>query len=263
MAIATDTYVLHDVLRVKAFDIATGELLAIIKENKSLSISNENEVIYATGQNGANIAAFDRNKKATITGSSGVITEGLLALQLGSAVEKTNVKVRNFMDVLTVTATEATTSFEAVGTTGAEIKYIYKYVGGVASEKFVQGSTASATEFAYAPATKKITLPTGKFQAGDKIVVFYDYVATSGKRITNSSNKMPKTVRLSVECMFLDPCTEKDYFGYITADRAKTQGNFALEIGDQPGVHNYGWELLSAICDETKKDFYDIVIVDQ
>ena len=129
----------------------------------------------ADGADGAHLVGFDTNKVSTIEAENGSIDIGYLETQTGGTLTK----VENgtgvlFTETLTATGGKVTTSHKASGVAGNEIGYVYPLDETSDPDRmnaYVQGASASTTEFAYNPATKEITLPTGKFEDGVKIYV--------------------------------------------------------------------------------------------
>ena len=120
------------------------------------------------------------------------------------------------------------------------------------AHSYTQAASASATEFAYAPATKTITLPTDVFEANDEVVVDYNPKFKTYNRIENSSEKFALTVKAIIDAWFTDLCTGADVPLQVVMEKAKVSGEIDLSLGDQAAVQNISIEALSTACDTEK-----------
>lgn len=264
--IISDKYLVQGIETITWFDLATNVCEFIFDDLQEAEMSVESETIYAEGKNGTRIGATDRNKTSTFTATNGTIVDGALAVQVGSEVEKGVQTINNYMDIMTTAnGTTAVTEFFPVGTTGAEIAYIYKKNSdGSLGDKYPIAATASASAFAFDPDTKTITLPTGAFAANDEIVAFYDTKATVGKRVVNENNKFSKTGKAIFDIFVKDICTDKSYHAKITYYKAKMSGTFSLSFGSDFSTHNIEIEALSGGCAKgASTTLWDMVIYDE
>ena len=129
---------------INAFDIVTGAYKFTLDELQNATIAQTQERVDITGKQGRKLSSLKRNKAVTISGANGMISGGLLELQVGG--EFTNkVTTVKWTDYLTVTGNAATTSYKAVGTTGNEVESVYiKNADGtlgtaLTQEAFMQG----------------------------------------------------------------------------------------------------------------------------
>lgn len=264
--IISDKYLVQGIETVTWFDLENNVCKFIFDDLQEAEMSVAAETIYAEGKNGTKIGATDRNKESTFTATNGTIVDGALAVQVGSEVETGVQTINNYMDIMETTdGTTVTTEFLAVGTTGAEIGYIYKKnPDGSLGDKYPIAATASAEAFSYDPETRKITLPTDKFKSGDEIVAFYDMKAKVGKRIVNENNKFSETGKAIFDIFVKDICTDKSYHAKITYYKAKASGTFSLNFGSDFSTHNLEIEALSGGCAKGSSTIlWDMVIYDE
>lgn len=264
--ITQDRFVFKEFTDINVFSKLDYSLLANLDDLKSVTWDNTMDTTTATGAGGVAIATYDKNKASSISGSSATIVDGLLALQTGSEVTNTIQLITNHMDYIEITdVTKCTTTFKAVGTIGAEIKYLYRYESNAFNSiKYTQADVADATHFAYDPETQEITLPTdleALFKVGDVVVAQYDFKCVA-KHLANETNKFPTAVRVEGNALFTNVCTGQDYYGKVVYPNAKADGNFSLESGDNPGVHNFKFNALQDKCSGTKSLLWDYFIYD-
>ena len=122
-------YAFKKVRRIIINDLATKKHKVTLNDLKNFKINGSQDTVYAEGQDGAKLAAFDVNKVASISAENGTVDEGYLAMQVGSDVVKvTNGKsilIREEFEIGT-SATSVVLSYGATGATGNEVRYIYK-----------------------------------------------------------------------------------------------------------------------------------------
>lgn len=264
MSVNSQKYIIQNIESVAMYDLETGVCDFVADDLQEGEMTNEQETVYATGKNGVKIGSADRNKASRFTATNGAIVDGILAAQVGSEVETGKYVVPNYIDAIRATADgTAVTTYVAKGTTGAEIKYIYKKnVDGTLGDAYTIGATASATEFAYAPATKTITLPTDVFNEGDEVIAIYDIEVENAKKITNSEDKFSKTGKVVFDIFAKDICSEKSYYGKIVYPKGKASGNFSLAFGNEPSTQNLEIEALSGGCTGGTSVLWDMYIFD-
>lgn len=253
-------YAFKKTRRIIINDLATKMHKVTLNDLKNLKINGSQETIYAEGQNGAKLAAFDINKVASITAENGSIDEGYLALQVGSEVVKvtngSSILIREEFEVKTGD-TSVTLSYKATGATGNEVRYIYKAdSNGLPNDSYTQNATASATEFSYDPDTKIITLPTDVFTEGDTVIIDYYPRFSEYEEISNDAEKFSMSGEVIVDAWFTDLCTETDVPLQLYLPKGKISGTVDISVGDQAAVQNIEIESLTKACDGENKSLW-------
>lgn len=253
---------------ITAFDISTGNYKFTLDELQDATIAQSQDSQEITGRQGRKLASLKRNKAVTISGSNGLVSGGLLELQTGSNFENKATEVL-WTDYLTVEAKEtevegedgektvvttytATTSWKAVGTTGAEIEalYIKDSKNNTLATELVQDSEAkdatadASATFAYDPSSKIITLPSSA--AGAEIVVYYKRKIKADV-LENKSDKYSGKCSLFIDAFAEDKCANV-YRVQFYIPKADFSGEFSFEMGDNQTVHSFEAEALSGAC---------------
>ena len=231
---------------INAFDVSTGAYLFSLDELQSATISQGQETTDITGKQGRKLSTLKRNKTVTISGTNGLVSGGLLEQQTGGKFSNTTTKVM-WADYLIVNSDEATTSYIAVGTAGAEIDAVYvKNSDGVITTELEQAATAAAGKFAYAPATKKLTFNSGDIADGTEIVVYY-MRQIQANVLDNESDSFSGKVAMYIDAMGEDKCNNV-YHVQFYIPKADFSGEFSLELGDNQTVHSFEAESLAGAC---------------
>ena len=155
--------------------------------------------------------------------------------------------------------TSVVLSYKASGATGNEVRFIYKAdANGIPADSYSQNASASTTEFAYAPGTKTITLPTDAFKAGDIVVVDYYPTFKEYEEIANDANKFSMAGEVIVDAWFTDLCSELDVPLQLYLPKGKISGTIDLSAGDQAAVQGIEIESLTRACAGDSKNLWTL-----
>lgn len=230
---------------ITAFDITTGAFKFVLDELQSASIAQSQESTEITGKQGRKLSSLKRNKAVTISGSNGLVSGGLLELQTGGTFATKNTEVL-WVDYLTVNSQKATTSFTAVGTTGAEIESLYiRNSDGTLGAKLEQASAAAAGKFAYSTSTKELSFHTD-VSDGTEIVAYYKR-QISADVLEDSSDNYSGKCALYIDALAEDKCANIYHIQFYIP-KADFSGEFTFEMGDNQTVHSFEAEALSGAC---------------
>lgn len=235
---------------ITGFDLVTGNLKFILDELQNAEIQNTQETQDITGKGGRKLSTLKRNKAVTITGTNGMISAGLLEVQTGGEFENKATEVL-WADYLSVASNKATTTYKAVGTTGAEIDELYiRNADGSLGNQLEQADTAAEGKFAYAPANKELTF--SGLTDGTEIVVIYKRKITADV-LTNDSDVYSTKCAIYIDALGEDKC-DNIYHIQIFVPKADFSGEFSLEFGDNQTVHNFDVESLAGGCVAGNRD---------
>lgn len=265
--------IIDHALRGTMFDKTTGDVIFSITQPKDPSLECSGETVFVTDAIGSKIAGFDRSKDATLSGSNAIIDLGLLAAQLGSdkavADSSNKIVVPKLEEVAATDGSESKKVLKLaktpVGTSGAEIKFIYKINKDKSmGTKFEVGT--EDTNFKIDAATKTITLPTSgyTYADGDAFYVWYSYEAdgTAGNgavEIVDSATAFAKAGRFDLEVIFCDICdTNNKYYGHVIFENAKMGNAVTININNEAD-HGFTINCQQDYC-ATDKRLFRIVI---
>lgn len=260
--IQTRDFLWQEVFDLTFEDLATGEVLGTANQLQDMTISNSVDTVYALGKNQVKLGGFSNNKAVNITATSGMYSGDILALSSGASVESlTEAPVRQ-REVLTVASNAVTLTNKAVGTSGAEIGFVYKVTSsGGQGEKLEQAEAASSGHFAYDASTKKITFNSNELKDGERVIVYYNAKVSSAIQIVNKSDEFAKTVKVVGTAHVQDPCNGLDYIAYLEIPRARFTGNFDIALGNDPAVQNIEIEALADPC-STESALWKLTLYD-
>lgn len=245
---------LQKIFTLRGYDFVTDAPKITLKFMKDLTFENAGEVTNLT-QNGTSITAVDHSKTCTISGSSAVIDEGLLSLQIGSDVEVlvNTTEIRLQETITTTVAGEATISYTPSGTVGAEIKFAELVTSdGEVIKTFIQmASPATVGKFSYA--TKKLSFFAGDVPIGSRIRVSYYPTIASARKISNLANKMSATLRWECDAVFNDACTSQERLGLVVIPKGKLETAFSWEMAEAGEFSTHSFTLQAQkLCENEK-----------
>ena len=231
---------------ITAMSLSGDELLAILDELQNATISNTEDTQDITGKNGRKLNTLKRNKGVKISGTNGLLSSGLMAVQVGGEfAEKAKASVQ-WTERVAVTGGKAATTYKAVGTTGAEIMAVYMAnADGSAGTKLTQDAAAAEGKFAYKPDTKELSFHTDVAD-GTEVIVIYMRNVKAGV-LSNNSNKFAKKAHLFVDATAEDRCGNV-FHVQIEVPKADFSGQFDMAFGDNQATHAFEAVSLAGAC---------------
>lgn len=222
-----------------------------LTEPTDFSIQVATDTKEKTGKGGRVLSSVDRNKNITVSVTNALMNGGLQEAQSGARFTKGATLMRR-EDYLTVSEGKALTTRKAVGTIGAEIKYVIVLKNGVKMSALEQASAASQGKFAYTPTTKTLTFHTD-ITDGTEIFVAYDYKA-DGYSLEDSSDKTSEYAEIYVNCLSEDVCNKNAiYATQYFIPKAKISGNYSLGVTDNDNNHSFEAKATNSGCGTSSK----------
>lgn len=256
-------FTISEFIDVDAYCRNSGLLDFTMEELSDFSLDSTQEESEITGKGGRVIGKKKKNKKVSGSGTSGLISPGLMRAQTGGDIKYGEVKVKR-AETKPVSGRNGTivTDAVAVGTEGAEIGEIKLFgTGGILVGVYQQGTTVTAETFTYDPETQTITLPDNEeVTAGLNAIYSYERKVTATV-INNPSDKFSSVRELWVHCEATDKC-DVTYAADICIPRADFKGDFTLDFGGDQTTHNFSFDALPDFCGkaDSDNDFYRVFI---
>lgn len=255
-----ENLLINRVVRGTLFNRLTNEVIFSLDEISNPTLECGGEQVYATDALGQNIAAFDRSKTASFSGENAMFNFGLMAAQFGTdkeiASSDNKIAVPKFELIVVQDTSKVTLKDEPVDTS---VKYIYSTNPDKSKNTaFKRGTAASTTEFALTG--KEISLPTGAFEVGDKVAIWYDAeVEKDAQIIRNTTKDFAKSGKFVLEVLVAEPCApEVEYYAYIIFNSAKLDNNVSLNLTTEAN-HPFSITALRDYCSDYDELFSLIV----
>lgn len=231
---------------ISLFDISTGDFMFVLDELQNATLAQTQDKQDITGKQGRKLSSLKRNKAVTVSGTNGLVSGGLLEMQTGGKFDNRKTTVM-WADYQKVSGNASTTTYKAVGTTGAEInKIVVKNPDGTISSKLVQDATVGEGKFTYDPDTKAIAFNDGAIKDGTEIVIYY-MRQINANVLENMSDVYSGKAEMYIDAMGEDKCANV-YRIQIHIPKADFNGEFSFEMGENQSVHSFEAEALSGAC---------------
>lgn len=256
-----NNFVIDRVVRGIALSHTDGSVLFSINQIQNASLNCASESTDAVDALGTPIATFYRAKSAEFSAENALYDMGLMATQLGtkkkvaSATEKI---VAPAMENFTVAAGGKYTLKHTPITAPSEI---YALNGdSTFGVKYVKGTSASATAFAYADGI--ITLPTD-VAVGSEMFVMYEYETEKAVEVINSATEFPVGCKFVMEVLGCDVCDQTNLiYAYVIFNNFKLSPDFDWSI-QTDGAHPFSGKAQQDYCDKEKRLFSIIIPSDE
>ena len=258
MGLNIDNLIIDRALSGSMIDRQTGEALYSLNQISEPSLECTGEQVYVTDAVGVRVAAFDRSKEATLTGSNAFFNLGLAATQFGA---KKKVASQNDAHVVPVREALVVDAQHQVELTSTPLQTEVLSVnlatrdGGI-----VQTLTKadSAADGKFSINGKVITMHTNVDQ-GTNVIVLYKKSSESAITIENKANAFTQGGEFWLEVLFCDICdTNTKYHGFLVFPNGKMTNETTIDFNNE-ATHGFTIEAMQDYCDKDKKLFYIVV----
>lgn len=241
-----------------------GDYLFTLDELQNASIAQGQEKVDITGKQGRKITSLKRNKTVTVSGTNGIVSGGLLHMQVGGEGWSEN----GNSDILwTDTTLKVTESGEGTKTYTATLAYAPISVedGGFIEiyEKRADGSlgkkveldttisegkfTLSGTTVTFFPGATGSTTKPADFAAGQELVAYYKRTVSAVGKLENMSDKYSEKGQVFIDAIAEDKCGNVYHVQYYIP-KGDFNGEFEFSMGDDQTVHAFEIEALAGGC---------------
>lgn len=257
-----NNFVIDRVLRGLMVSTTDGSVLWSINQISNPSLTVSTESTDAVDALGTKIMTFERSKSAEFTAENSLFDLGLAAAQFGTEKEIASETQKVITPIFeNIDVTDATTAtLKHVPT--KQITSIYAINGdSTLGTKYVNGTSANATQFVHTEKSNTITIPTG-LAAGTQLFVVYEYEATSAVAVHNDAVNFPKAGKFYMEVLGADVCdATKLVHAYIVFGNAKLMGDVDLTFTTE-GTHNFTIQAMQDYCNKEKR-LFSIIVPDE
>lgn len=248
--------------------VTDGTIAAIVKSSKTFELNTTCTTVYARGGSGnPKLVSFKGSKETTVTATSALFDNNLLALQLGCDTLSGTYTIPVNSDTSVAATSGANVSVTpAYSVSGGTFNSVVKLVNnGLTVEKtFTLNGTATtsaglaATE--YCVVSGKVLVPTAEL--GSTIGLFYNGTVTEAVKLENKSNAFAGEYRVEVEVIAKDAMTSKEYSGLLIFPKVAMTDEItlSLSVDGDPSVQNIGFDVLQIPGQDIQ---YQLIIFDK
>lgn len=237
---------------ISVFDMA-GNYLFTMDELQNATLSQGQEKVDITGKQGRKITSLKRNKTVTVSGTNGIVSAGLLGMQVGSEFEEGAHDILwtdHTMIVKNGTEAEATALI-------ATTQYTPKSEPGDIFEIYVKNSDNTlgkkleiSTELATGKFTvdgDKVTFFEGDVEVGNELVAYYKRTVENSLMLENLSDKYSSKGQVYIDAIAEDKCANIYHVQYYIP-KGDFNGEFEFAMGDDQTVQAFEIEALAGGC---------------
>lgn len=219
-----------------------GEVLYTLDQLSSASIEISSESTDITDKKGNIVRTIYRSKTGTFTATNAFLHPQIMAAGTGSAIENAGLKKDGesivMPKVLVVAAGETVVLDDIIADTTPEVIGLF---GAGANSERLESTTGNATfggnsgSFKWVDTDKEITVPAAADDAPLNYLIKYDRDVESGIKISNTADKFPATVSLTLYCSYVDPCDDelKACYVVLPSFQASPETTISLDAENQ------------------------------
>lgn len=212
----------------------------------------------ATDKDGTLVKRFWKGKTGTYTANNAMVNVNVIGAAAGSGVEQASVETPSVMPKI-MTVAKGTKDLVLEDAVEGSIQVSEYCANGTMGKTYTQAASASATAFGYVTDGNKFTAPTDTDV--ELYVVKYDRKVTSGIVIKNKADKFPKTVKLTLKALCVDPCTQDTLRAcYIVLPSFQVSPEISLELTTESQIE-YKGDLQVNYC-STDKSLYEFYMAE-
>lgn len=277
MAFALDDIII-DRIQMAIAEKSDGTLLYTLTQLSEATIETTAESKEARDANGSLIKTFYQGKAGTFTATNAMLNLNVLAAATGNEKEvATNVAKIQMPKIVVVKQGTSTSAIVNVAknedlvaedgtviTAGNKATYLPTAIkvnalgnNGTMGKSYSYDEAASSTAWTYDVATGVITLPTDS--SADKFVIKFQRKSENAVKVTNSADKFPSTVKLTLKALAIEPCTPdvvRSCYVIIPSFQVSPEVNITLNT---EGTLDYTGAMQVDYCGDDK-ELYTIVM---
>lgn len=259
MSFKLDDIIIDRIQMAVAESPTTGELLYTLTQLSEATLSTSSESKDAKSAEGSLIKKFYQGKAGTFSATNAMINLNIVGAASGSEKTVATSAAPIRMPKIVI-VNQGTTTYDLVGDssdTVVEGTITVNELGnnGTLGKAYTLSSSASATTFSVTD--NVVTLPTDT--TVDRFVIKYERNSQNSVSITNSADKFPSTIKLTLKALAIDPCTPDVLRPcYIILPSFQVSPDLEITLTTE-GTLNYTGDLQIDYCSANKK-LYEIVM---
>ena len=218
----------------------------------SIEISAESTDI--TDKKGNVVRTQYKSKSGTFTATNAWLHPAIMNAASGSEIQVASASAPIEMPKMEVVPAGGSITINAIEGT---VKVIGMFGNGANGKVLTQSTAANYETGTFGLSSNKLTVPAAGTDAPIQYLVKYQRSAESGIKLVNTADKFPNTVRLTLFCSYVDPCSDelKPCYVYIPSFMADPSVTISLDSENQE--MDYNGILQMDYC-STEKNLYFI-----
>lgn len=240
-----------------------GDILYSLDQLSSASIEISSESTDITDKNGNVVRTIYKSKTGTFNATNAFLNPQIMAAGTGSAIENADTGAPIVMPKIEVIPAGATVALDpTIDAATLQVIGIFGAGANSAALTLASGNTAAPGEYAFDPSTHEITLPAAGVGEPINYLVKYDREVTSGLKITNTADKFPATVKLTLYCSYVDPCDDQLKACYVVLPSFQASPETTVSLNSDEQEMDFNGSIQVDYC-ATSPALYYIYVPDE
>ena len=192
--------IIVDRIQMAYMETTGGDPIGTLTQLSEATLEITAESTDAVDKDGTLIKRFWRGKTGTFTATNAMLNLNVMGQMSGSAKQVASAS-NVFKSVPGLAIVKIGDTAELKGYVDGTIKVNYLFNNGT------MGDTVPTNQYTIVADSGAFTAPAEAPEAAvDRVIVRYDRDATSGVAVHNRADKFPKTIRLILKVLIVDPC---------------------------------------------------------
>lgn len=211
----------------------SGNLLYTLTQLSEATIDTTAESVDAVDATGVLVKRFWRSKAASFSATNALMNLSVMEAVSGSTkqVATSGAKIQ-MPKILILERNASPITLEGLVEGTVRVNLIEN--NGTMGKSYAQSTTPSATEFGIA-STNQLSLPTDV--EASRFVVKYERTVESGVLIDNRADRYPSTIRLTLKCLGVEPCTPDVLRAiYIVFPSFQVSSEASITLSSESGI---------------------------
>lgn len=236
-----------------------GDLLYVLDQLSSASIEISAESMEIKDKKGNVIRTVYKSKTGTLNATNALAHPVVMNASSGSKIQEATVEKPIEMPKIEVIAAGGTITVNAIE---GSVKVIGLYGNGANGKVLKQSTEANYEAGTFSLVEGTLKVPAGGEGLPIQYLVKYEREVTSGMKLVNTADKFPDTVRLTLFCALVDPCSDKLRACYVYVPSFMADPSVTISLDSESTEMDYKGTLQMDYCG-TEKNLYFIFFPDE
>ena len=259
MSFRLGNHTIDEILMAVATPFDESEILYAVDQLNDASIAITSDPREITDKNGNVVRRIYKSKNGEFTATNAFLHPAIMNAGSGSTIEVATAQKAIAMPRIQIVA--AGTELDVSDAVAGSIKVKGIYGNGANSENLTADTAdASFDTLKYQLTDNKLTVPPkGTTEGVDypvNYVVMYTRSATSGIKLTNTADKFPSSVRLTLFVSYVDLCTESLKPAYVVLPNFMADPSVTINLSSENQEMDFNGTLQVDYCSGTKVLYY-------
>jgi len=259
MSFILGNHTIDEILQAVATDFAQSTIYYTVDQLSNATITISSDPREITDKNGNVVRRIYKSKNGEFASTNAFLHPAIMNAGSGSTIESATSTKKIDMPKVVIAAPGAEITDETADTD--TIKVIGIYGNGANSEALTKTTdTASFDTLKFQVVGSKITLPATGTTAGVdypvSYLVMYTREVESGIKLTNTADKFPDAVTLTLYVSYVDPCSETLKPAYVVIPNFMADPSITLNLSSENQETDFNGTLQVDYCSGSKVLYY-------